>query len=71
MGGREQLAVEAFARAMEVIPRTLAENAGLDPINTLIQLRAEHEKGHTTYGIDFTQNKVGDMTKVASLTHSG
>ncbi|GGM77748.1 thermosome subunit [Thermogymnomonas acidicola] len=64
VGGREQLAVEAFARAMEVIPRTLAENAGLDPINTLIQLRAEHEKGHTTYGIDFTQNKVGDMTKV-------
>ena len=43
VGGREQLAIEAFAEAMEVIPRTLAENAGLDPIDTLVNLRSKHE----------------------------
>lgn len=63
VGGREQLAIEAFAKALEIIPRTLAENAGMDPINTLIQLKADHEKGHANFGIDFTDNKVGDMTK--------
>ena len=63
VGGREQLAIEAFAKALEIIPRTLAENAGMDPINTLIQLKADHEKGKVTYGIDFTENKVGDMAK--------
>jgi thermosome len=44
VGGREQLAVEAFADAVEVIPRTLAENAGLEPIDILVDLRAAHEK---------------------------
>ncbi|MFG1449513.1 MAG: thermosome subunit beta [Thermoplasmataceae archaeon] len=63
VGGREQLAIEAFAKALEIIPRTLAENAGMDPINTLIQLKADHEKGKVTYGIDFSENKVGDMAK--------
>ncbi|HLH85774.1 MAG TPA: thermosome subunit beta, partial [Thermoplasmataceae archaeon] len=63
VGGREQLAIEAFAKALEIIPRTLAENAGMDPINTLIQLKAEHDKGHFGYGIDFQENKVGDMIK--------
>src|SRR5207245_1720302 len=42
VGGREQLAIEAFAKALEVIPRTLGANAGLDPIDVLIKLRAEH-----------------------------
>jgi thermosome len=42
VGGREQLAIEAFANSIEIIPRTLAENAGLDPINSLIDLRKEH-----------------------------
>ncbi len=64
VGGREQLAIEAFAKALEIIPRTLAENAGMDPINTLIQLKAEHEKGHVSYGIDIEKNGVGDMNKV-------
>lgn len=64
VGGREQLAIEAFSRALEVVPRTLAENAGMDPINTLIQLKAEHEKGHKSYGILIAQNKVGDMEKI-------
>jgi thermosome len=63
VGGREQLAIEAFSKALEVIPRTLAENAGMDPINTLIQLKAEHEKGQKNQGIDFSTNKTGDMNK--------
>ncbi len=44
IGGREQLAIEAFADALEVIPRALAENAGLDPIDTLVELRTKHEE---------------------------
>src|SRR5437879_1557872 len=44
VGGREQLAIEAFAGALDVIPRTLGENAGLDPIDALIKLRADHQK---------------------------
>ena len=63
VGGREQLAIEAFARALEVIPRTLAENAGMDPINTLIQLKAEHEKGNKNFGIDVEGNKISDSIK--------
>ena len=63
VGGREQLAIEAFAKALEIIPRTLAENAGMDPINTLIQLKAAHEKGQAAYGIDFEHNGVSDMKK--------
>ena len=45
VGGREQMAIEAFAGALEVIPRTLAENAGLDPVNTIIALRKAHSEG--------------------------
>jgi chaperonin GroEL (HSP60 family) len=44
VGGREQLAIEAFADAMEVIPRSLSENAGLEPIDTLVSLRSAHDK---------------------------
>ena len=47
VGGREQLAIEAFADSMEVIPKTLAENAGLDQIDSLVALRSQHEKGVT------------------------
>ncbi len=64
VGGREQLAIEAFAKALEIIPRTLAENAGMDPINTLIQLKADHENGKKYSGINFTENKVTDMMKI-------
>ncbi|QLG63974.1 thermosome subunit alpha [Halorarum salinum] len=52
VGGREQLAVEAFADALEVIPRTLAENAGLDPIDSLVDLRAKHDGGQFDAGLD-------------------
>jgi len=61
ISGREQLAVERFANALEVIPRTLAENAGLDPINTIVDLRKEHKNGKSTYGIDVITGKVEDM----------
>jgi thermosome len=61
VGGREQLAIEAFAGSMDVIPRTLAENAGLDPINTLVDLRSTHESGNKTFGLDANNGKVVDM----------
>lgn len=58
--GREQLAIKAFADAMEIVPRSLAENGGLDPIDTLVELRAQHEKGNITFGVDLTNGKVSD-----------
>ncbi len=61
VGGRAQLAIEAFASALEIIPRTLAENAGLDPIDMLVELRAAHEKGQKTAGLDVYEGKAGDM----------
>jgi thermosome len=61
LSGREQLAVKAFAEALEVIPRTLAENAGLDPIDMLMELRAHHEKGMKTAGLNVYEGKVIDM----------
>jgi len=59
--GREQYAVNAFADAAEVIPITLAENAGLDPIDILVSLRTAHTEGKSTYGVDITEGKVRDM----------
>ncbi|GGN11856.1 thermosome subunit alpha [Halarchaeum nitratireducens] len=61
VGGREQLAVEAFANALEVGPRTLAENAGLDPIDSLVDLRAQHADGDTSAGLDAYTGEVIDM----------
>jgi thermosome len=61
--GREQLAVAKFAEALEVIPRTLAENAGLDPINMLVDMRSQHEKGNKTAGLNVFTGKVVDMWK--------
>jgi len=64
VGGREQLAIEAFSKATEIIPWTLAENAGLDAIDVLIQLRSEHEgKKRRSAGINVTTGKVVDMAK--------
>ncbi|KAF5411423.1 MAG: Thermosome subunit alpha [Candidatus Methanocomedens sp.] len=59
--GREQLAVSKFADALEVIPRTLAENAGLDPIDMLVELRSQHEKGNKNAGLDVYTGTVIDM----------
>jgi thermosome len=61
VGGREQLAIESFADAVEIIPRTLAENAGLDAINVLVDLRSAHEKGQKHAGINLDSGKVEDM----------
>ena len=62
--GREQLAVKSFADALEAIPITLTENAGLDPIDVLSELRSRHEKGETWAGIEVNTGKVQDMSKV-------
>jgi thermosome len=61
--GREQLAVKSFAEALEVVPITLTENAGLDPIDILSELRARHEKGETWAGIEVHSGKVQDMNR--------
>jgi archaeal chaperonin len=59
VGGREQLAIEAFANAMEVIPRSLAENAGLEPIDILVSLRQAHDKEDGKYmGINVFTGKI-------------
>jgi thermosome len=63
VGGRVQLAIEAFAAAMEIIPRTLAENAGLDAINMLVDMRAAHAAGKLTFGVDADAKKPADMLK--------
>ncbi len=63
VGGREQLAITAFANAVEIIPKTLAENAGIDPINILVELRSAHDKGNLWAGIDVFTNNTQDMLK--------
>ncbi|MBS7658555.1 TCP-1/cpn60 chaperonin family protein, partial [Candidatus Bathyarchaeota archaeon] len=63
LAGKEQLAVLAFAEALESIPMTLAENAGLDPIDIITELRAKHDKGEKWAGIDVFSGKVADMSK--------
>ena len=64
ISGREQLAIMAFAEALESIAVTLSENAGLDPIDILSELRARHEKREIWAGIDVNSGKVQDMTKM-------
>ncbi len=59
--GREQLAVKSFAEALEAVPVTLAENAGLDPIDIISELRARHEKGEIWAGIEVHSGKVQPM----------
>ena len=54
--GREQLAIKAFADSLEIVPRTLAENAGMDPIDILTELKARHERKEFTTGFDLTTN---------------
>jgi thermosome len=68
IGGREQLAVEAFAESLEIIPNTLAENAGLEKIDIMVELRAAHEKpkGHLM-GVDVFTGKVANMQKMGVI----
>jgi chaperonin GroEL (HSP60 family) len=63
VGGREQMAIEAFAKAIEIIPKTLAENAGLDPIDMILEIRSAHKKGKKNAGINVLTGKVEDMLK--------
>jgi len=67
IGGREQLAVEAFADAMEAIPRTLSENAGLDQVDILVALRAAHEAKGLWSGINVYTGEITDMMKEGVL----
>ncbi|MDH5419246.1 MAG: thermosome subunit beta [Candidatus Bathyarchaeota archaeon] len=62
--GREQLAVMCFAEALEAVPTTLAENAGLDPIDIISELRARHEKGEIWAGVEVHTGKVKNMKEV-------
>jgi thermosome len=62
--GREQLAVRIYAEALEAIAITLSENAGLDPIDILSELRSRHEKGEKWAGIEVLEGKVRDMSKI-------
>jgi thermosome len=59
--GREQLAVRSFGEAMEIVPLTLGENAGLDPVDLLLELRTRHEKGEKWAGVDVFEGKIKDM----------
>jgi len=67
VGGREQLAIQAFADAVEVIPRALAENAGLDPIDMLVALRSAHEAGNKNAGLDVFKGEPADMLKASVI----
>ncbi len=61
--GKEQLAIEKFANALEIIPKTLAKNSGLNPVDVLLELRAEHAKGNMYHGLEAVKGKVEDMLK--------
>ncbi len=63
VGGREQMAIEAFANAIEIVPKTLSENAGLDPIDMMLEIRSQHKKGNIHSGINVIVGKVDDMFK--------
>ncbi len=64
VGGREQIAIEAYASALEILPSTLAENAGLDPIDIVIEMRKQHKGGKIYAGLNPFTGKVEDMMKL-------
>ena len=68
VGGREQLAIQAFADALEIIPKSLADSAGMDPIETLVQLRNKHKsKDGKNFGIDVFKNSISDTDKLGII----
>jgi len=69
IGGREQLAIQGFAEALEAIPKALAENAGMDAIDSIVTLRNKHKgvKGGSTYGVDVVRGKIDDMETLGVL----
>jgi thermosome len=64
LSGKEQLAVQAYAEALEIIPLTLAENAGMDPIDALMEVRSRHQAKQRWVGIDPFKGKVADLAKL-------
>ena len=62
--GREQLAIKKYAEALEIIPLTIAENAGMDPIDTMAKLRAKQSQGRKWTGIDARNTKIADMLSI-------
>ena len=64
LSGKEQLAVQAYADALEIIPISLAENAGMDPIDSLMQVRAKHQAKSKWAGVDPINGKVADLAKL-------
>jgi len=64
LSGKEQLAVQAFADALEIIPLSLAENAGMDPIDTLTEIRSKHQAKLKWFGVDPIRGKVADLAKL-------
>jgi archaeal chaperonin len=71
LSGKEQLAVIAFGEALETLPIALAENAGLDPIDILVQLRVAHEKGQLWAGVDVNESKVADLKEAGIIEPLG
>jgi archaeal chaperonin len=71
LSGKEQLAVIAFGEALETLPTALAENAGLDPIDILVQLRVAHDKGQLWAGVDVNESKVADLKEKGILEPLG
>jgi thermosome len=68
VGGREQLAIQAFADALEAIPKTLADNAGMDAIDTLVQLRSMQKgKDGRVYGVDVFKGAIGNMDRLGII----
>ncbi len=65
--GREQLAVQAFADSIEIIPRTLSDNSGLDPIDMLTELKVKHDAGEKWAGVDVFEGKVTDARELGVL----
>jgi chaperonin GroEL (HSP60 family) len=61
LSGREQLAAQRFAEALESLAITLAENAGMDPIDVQVELRAKHAEGQKWFGVDVKEGKLADM----------
>lgn len=67
VGGREQLAINAFANTVDIIPKTLAESAGMDSIDVLTQLRTDHENGKSKNGLDVVSGKISNMEELGIL----
>ncbi|MEM1991767.1 MAG: thermosome subunit beta [Nitrososphaerota archaeon] len=63
LAGKEQLAVNKFAEALDIVPSQLAENAGMDPIETIVNLTSEHKKGNKWAGVDVFNARISDMFK--------